>query len=68
MKLGQCTTSPQPGPDFERDGGLLRDHLPALDQWGHAQLEIQKMQPESSVRLLNWILEWRVDKPECPQL
>lgn len=46
MKLSQCTAS-QLGLDLEQDRGLLGDHLPALDQQGHAQLEIQKMQPES---------------------
>lgn len=64
MKLNQCTTSPQLGPDLEQDGGQLWHHLPAPDQRSCAQLELQETQPESLVRLLNWILEWRVDKPE----
>lgn len=68
MKLNQCTTSPQLGPDLEQDGGQLWHHLPAPDQRSCAQLELQETQPESLVRLLNWILEWRVDKPEGPQL
>lgn len=68
VKLGQCTTSPQLGRDLEQDGGLLWHHLPAPDQRSCAQLELQETHPESLVRLLNWISEWRVDKPECPQL
>lgn len=50
--LGQCTTSPELGLHFEHDRGLLRDHLPGLDQQEHAWLGIQKVQSESPVRLL----------------
>lgn len=56
---------PQLGPDLEQDRGLLGDHLPAQ---GQVQPEVQKMQPESLVGLLTGFWEWRVDRPECPQL
>lgn len=51
---------PQLGPDLEQDRGLLGDHLPAQGQQGQVQPEVQKMQPESLVRLLTgfWSGGW----------